>query len=360
MVAKIENEDQLNKFIHSYVDAGEIQFDELKNCLLNDHHLTEKQVTQIINKFEKAGVIVKDAEGNRFEITSSSKGSKGSKSKNTPSKAQDSVRLYLHEIGESDLLSSEEEVELAKQIENGSSEARQKLAQANLRLVVSIAKKYIGHGLSLLDLIQEGNIGLMKAVEKFDYRKGFKFSTYATWWIRQAVTRAIADQARTIRVPVHMVETINKVKRVQHYMNQSLGREPLYEELAAELDMPTEKVREVLKVAEEPVSLEAPVGQEEDSLLGEFIEDEKSVTPEEATDAKVLREEIDELLSTLSDREENVLRLRFGLDDGKQRTLQEVGKIFGVTRERVRQIESKAIRKLKGSAKLKRLQDFIK
>lgn len=274
-------------------------------------------------------------------------------------KINDPVRMYLKEIGRVDLLTPEEEIELAKRIEQGDEEAKKRLAEANLRLVVSIAKRYVGRGMLFLDLIQEGNMGLIKAVEKFDYRKGFKFSTYATWWIRQAITRAIADQARTIRIPVHMVETINKLIRVQRQLLQELGREPTPEEIGKEMDLPTEKVREILKIAQEPVSLETPIGEEDDSHLGDFIEDQDALAPDAAAAYELLKEQLEEVLDTLTDREENVLRLRFGLDDGRTRTLEEVGKVFGVTRERIRQIEAKALRKLRHPSRSKRLKDFL-
>ena len=260
---------------------------------------------------------------------------------------EDPVRMYLKEIGKVPLLSAEEEIELAKKMEMGDEEAKKKLAEANLRLVVSIAKRYVGRGMLFLDLIQEGNLGLIKAVEKFDYRKGYKFSTYATWWIRQAITRAIADQARTIRIPVHMVETINKLIRVSRQLLQELGREPLPEEIAEEMNMPVERVREILKISQEPVSLETPIGEEEDSHLGDFIQDDNVPVPADAAAFTLLKEQLVEVLSTLTDREQKVLRLRFGLDDGRARTLEEVGKEFNVTRERIRQIEAKALRKLK-------------
>ena len=271
----------------------------------------------------------------------------------------DPVRMYLKEIGKVDLLTAEEEVDLAKRMEAGEEAAKQRLAEANLRLVVSIAKRYVGRGMLFLDLIQEGNLGLIKAVEKFDYRKGFKFSTYATWWIRQAITRAIADQARTIRIPVHMVETINKLIRVSRQLLQELGRDPTPEEIGAELGMPVEKVREILKISQEPVSLETPIGEEEDSHLGDFIKDENVPVPAEAAAFSLLKEQLVEVLSTLTEREQKVLRLRFGLDDGRARTLEEVGREFQVTRERIRQIEAKALRKLRHPSRSRKLKDYL-
>lgn len=271
----------------------------------------------------------------------------------------DPIRMYLLEIGKIPLLSMEEEQELAKRIANGDESAKQKFTESNLRLVVSIAKKYVGRGMHLLDLIQEGNIGLLKAVEKFDYNKGFKFSTYATWWIRQAITRAIADQSRTIRIPVHMVETINKLIRIQRQMVQELGREPSPEELAKVMNLPVERVQEIMKISQEPVSLETPVGDEEDSHLGDFVRDDTTPVPAEAAAFALMKDELDNALNTLTDREQQVLRLRFGLDDGHARTLEEVGKEFHVTRERIRQIESKALRRLSHPTRSKRLRDFL-
>ncbi len=271
----------------------------------------------------------------------------------------DPVRMYLKEIGRVPLLSAEEEVRLAKRMEQGDEEAKKQLAEANLRLVVSIAKRYVGRGMLFLDLIQEGNLGLIKAVEKFDYGKGFKFSTYATWWIRQAITRAIADQARTIRIPVHMVETINKLIRVSRQLLQELGRDPTPEEIAAAMEIPVERVREIQKVAQEPVSLETPIGEEEDSHLGDFIEDEDAPAPAEAASYILLKEQLESVLDTLTPREEKVLRLRFGLDDGRSRTLEEVGQEFGVTRERIRQIEAKALRKLRHPSRSRKLKDYL-
>ena len=271
----------------------------------------------------------------------------------------DPIRMYLKEIGKIPLLSTEEEIELAKRMEKGDEEARKKLAEANLRLVVSIAKRYAGRGMQFLDLIQEGNLGLIKAVEKFDYRKGYKFSTYATWWIRQAITRAIADQARTIRIPVHMVETINRFIRTSRQMVQELGREPTPEELAKKLDMPVERVREIKKISQDPVSLETPIGEEEDSHLGDFIQDDNVMVPADQATFTLLHEQLMESLETLTEREQQVLRLRFGLDDGRPRTLEEVGRVFHVTRERIRQIEAKALRKLRHPSRSKKLKDYL-
>ena len=272
---------------------------------------------------------------------------------------EDPVRMYLKEIGKVPLLSTEEEIELAKRIELGDEAAKKRLAEANLRLVVSIAKRYVGRGMQFLDLIQEGNLGLIKAVDKFDYTKGYKFSTYATWWIRQAITRAIADQARTIRIPVHMVETINRLIRTSRQLLQELGREPLPEEIAEKMEMPVERVREIMKISQDPVSLETPIGDEEDSHLGDFIQDEHVAVPADAAAFTLLHEQLIEVLSTLTDREQKVLRLRFGLDDGRPRTLEEVGKQFNVTRERIRQIEAKALRKLRHPSRSRKLKDYL-
>ena len=272
---------------------------------------------------------------------------------------EDPVRMYLKEIGKVPLLSADEEIKLAKRMEEGDEVAKKKLAEANLRLVVSIAKRYVGRGMLFLDLIQEGNLGLIKAVEKFDYRKGYKFSTYATWWIRQAITRAIADQARTIRIPVHMVETINKLIRVSRQLLQEQGREPLPEEIAKEMDMPVERVREILKISQEPVSLETPIGEEEDSHLGDFIQDDNVPVPAEAAAQTLLKEQLDEVPDTLAEREQKVLRLRFGMNDGRARTLEEVGREFDVTRERIRQIEAKALRKLRHPSRSRKLRDYL-
>ncbi len=272
---------------------------------------------------------------------------------------EDPVRMYLKEIGKVPLLSADEEIELAKRMSEGDEDAKKRLAEANLRLVVSIAKRYVGRGMLFLDLIQEGNLGLIKAVEKFDYQKGFKFSTYATWWIRQAITRAIADQARTIRIPVHMVETINKLIRVSRQLLQELGREPMPEEIAKEMDMPVERVREILKISQEPVSLETPIGEQEDSHLGDFIQDDNVPVPAEAAAQTLLKEQLNEVLDTLTEREQKVLRLRFGMNDGRARTLEEVGKEFDVTRERIRQIEAKALRKLRHPSRSRKLRDYL-
>ena len=347
---------------------GQILYDDLSAQIAIPFELAAAGMDQLIQKFEDAGVSVVDANGEPTSQQLSAESQREAEtgvveddtalSSNT--KINDSVRMYLKEIGRVPLLSADEEVALALRIQEGDTEAKQELAEANLRLVVSIAKRYVGRGMQFLDLIQEGNMGLMKAVEKFDHTKGFKFSTYATWWIRQAITRAIADQARTIRIPVHMVETINKLVRVQRQLLQDLGREPTPEEIGAEMDLPTEKVREILKIAQEPVSLETPIGEEDDSHLGDFIEDDNATSPADHTAYALLKEQLDEVLEQLTDREENVLRLRFGLDkNGEIRTLEQVGQVFGVTRERIRQIEAKALRKLRHPSRSKQLKDFL-
>ena len=347
---------------------GQILYDDLSAQIAIPFELDAEGMDKLIQKFEDAGVSVVDANGEPTSQQLSAESQREAEtgvveddtalSSNT--KINDSVRMYLKEIGRVPLLSADEEVALALRIQEGDTEAKQELAEATLRLVVSIAKRYVGRGMQFLDLIQEGNMGLMKAVEKFDHTKGFKFSTYATWWIRQAITRAIADQARTIRIPVHMVETINKLVRVQRQLLQDLGREPTPEEIGAEMDLPTEKVREILKIAQEPVSLETPIGEEDDSHLGDFIEDDNATSPADHTAYALLKEQLDEVLEQLTDREENVLRLRFGLDkNGEIRTLEQVGQVFGVTRERIRQIEAKALRKLRHPSRSKQLKDFL-
>lgn len=347
---------------------GQILYDDLSAKIAIPYELDAEGMDKLIQQFEDAGVSVVDADGGPTSRQLSSESAKEPEVEMTEDetalssnvKINDSVRMYLKEIGRVPLLSADEEVNLALRIQQGDQEAKQELAEANLRLVVSIAKRYVGRGMQFLDLIQEGNMGLMKAVEKFDHTKGFKFSTYATWWIRQAITRAIADQARTIRIPVHMVETINKLVRIQRQLLQDLGREPTPEEIGAEMDLPTEKVREILKIAQEPVSLETPIGEEDDSHLGDFIEDDNATSPAEHTAYALLKEQLDEVLEQLTDREENVLRLRFGLDkNGEIRTLEQVGQVFGVTRERIRQIEAKALRKLRHPSRSKQLKDFL-
>ena len=347
---------------------GQILYDDLSAQIAIPFELDAEGMDKLIQKFEDAGVSVVDANGeptsHQLSVESQRQAEVGTVEDDTAlssnTKINDSVRMYLKEIGRVPLLSADEEVALALRIQEGDTEAKQELAEANLRLVVSIAKRYVGRGMQFLDLIQEGNMGLMKAVEKFDHTKGFKFSTYATWWIRQAITRAIADQARTIRIPVHMVETINKLVRVQRQLLQDLGRESTPEEIGAEMDLPTEKVREILKIAQEPVSLETPIGEEDDSHLGDFIEDDNATSPADHTAYALLKEQLDEVLEQLTDREENVLRLRFGLDkNGEIRTLEQVGQVFGVTRERIRQIEAKALRKLRHPSRSKQLKDFL-
>ena len=355
---------QVADFIRNHKKAGTAIDDEVTEKLVIPFVLDADGIDDLLERLTDGGISITDKDGNPSSkyVVEAPKPEEltdeellGSNS----AKVNDPVRMYLKEIGVVPLLSNEEEKELAIAVENGALEAKQRLAEANLRLVVSIAKRYVGRGMQFLDLIQEGNMGLMKAVDKFDYSKGFKFSTYATWWIRQAITRAIADQARTIRIPVHMVETINKLVREQRNLLQELGQDPTPEQIAERMDMTPDKVREILKIAQEPVSLETPIGEEDDSHLGDFIEDEVIENPVDYTTRVVLREQLDEVLDTLTDREENVLRLRFGLDDGKMRTLEDVGKVFNVTRERIRQIEAKALRKLRHPSRSKQLKDFI-
>ena len=355
---------QVADFIRNHKKAGTAIDDEITEKLVIPFVLDADGIDDLLERWTDGGISITDKDGNPSSkyVVEAPKPEEltdeellGSNS----AKVNDPVRMYLKEIGVVPLLSNEEEKELAIAVENGDLEAKQRLAEANLRLVVSIAKRYVGRGMQFLDLIQEGNMGLMKAVDKFDYSKGFKFSTYATWWIRQAITRAIADQARTIRIPVHMVETINKLVREQRNLLQELGQDPTPEQIAERMDMTPDKVREILKIAQEPVSLETPIGEEDDSHLGDFIEDEVIENPVDYTTRVVLREQLDEVLDTLTDREENVLRLRFGLDDGKMRTLEDVGKVFNVTRERIRQIEAKALRKLRHPSRSKQLKDFI-
>ena len=355
---------QVADFIRNHKKAGTAIDDEVTEKLVIPFVLDADGIDDLLERLTDGGISITDKDGNPSSkyVVEAPKPEEltdeellGSNS----AKVNDPVRMYLKEIGVVPLLSNEEEKELAIAVENGDLEAKHRLAEANLRLVVSIAKRYVGRGMQFLDLIQEGNMGLMKAVDKFDYSKGFKFSTYATWWIRQAITRAIADQARTIRIPVHMVETINKLVREQRNLLQELGQDPTPEQIAERMDMTPDKVREILKIAQEPVSLETPIGEEDDSHLGDFIEDEVIENPVDYTTRVVLREQLDEVLDTLTDREENVLRLRFGLDDGKMRTLEDVGKVFNVTRERIRQIEAKALRKLRHPSRSKQLKDFI-
>ena len=369
-MAKVEEanragKEQLMKLINKGRKSGELSYKEIMDSL-QSVDLSAEQIDEVYEALSQMGIdIVSEADTSQGidDVSVIEDGGDG-EADSDPALAEtigidDHVRMYLKEIGRVPLLSAEEEIELAKRIEKNDEVAKRRLAEANLRLVVSIAKRYIGRGLQFLDLIQEGNLGLIKAVEKFDHRKGYKFSTYATWWIRQAITRAIADQARTIRVPVHMVETINKLGRVNRQLVQELGREPTIDELAEGMGMNTERVREIMKVAQEPVSLETPIGEEDDSHLGDFIQDEDALAPAEAASAQLLREQLEHSLDTLTSREEKVLRLRFGLDDGRSRTLEEVGQIFGVTRERIRQIEAKALRKLRHPSRSKRLKDYL-
>ena len=358
----VQASEKIKNLLNEAKKNGKVTYEELANQL-ND--INPEQIDTVFDAFEEMGVNIlnddfedepdiddlKEVENLKLdEITETSY---------EGISVDDPVRMYLREIGKIPLLSYDKELELAKRILEGDEEAKQKLAEANLRLVVSIAKKYVGRGMLFLDLIQEGNMGLIKAVEKFDYTKGFKFSTYATWWIKQAITRAIADQARTIRIPVHMVETINKLIRTSRHLLQQLGREPTPEEIAAEMEIPVERVAEIQKIAQDPVSLETPIGEEDDSHLGDFIQDEESPAPHDAASYTMLREQLEEVMNTLTPREAKVLKLRFGLEDGKSRTLEEVGKEFNVTRERIRQIEAKALRKLRHPSRSKKLRDYM-
>ena len=356
-----ENKPRMNK-VEELIERGKakgvLTYQEVMDTL-SELELNSEQIERLYDRFETLNIdvveeieVAEDISEDLAEIDAGVSGTEGVA-------IDDPVRMYLKEIGKVPLLSANEEIEIAKRMAEGDQEAKRQLAEANLRLVVSVAKRYVGRGMLFLDLIQEGNLGLIKAVEKFDYRKGYKFSTYATWWIRQAITRAIADQARTIRIPVHMVETINKLIRVNRQLLQEYGREPRPEEIAAEMGISEEKVREIIKVAQEPVSLETPIGEEEDSHLGDFIPDDDAPAPAEVAAFTLLKEQLMEVLDTLTPREEKVLRLRFGLDDGKARTLEEVGKVFNVSRERIRQIEAKALRKLRHPSRSKKLKDFL-
>lgn len=347
------SEQKLNEILKQLIDSYSYKGAITTNALcdvLEKYETTPAQVDYVYKSIAEVGIqIIDEAERDKelYEQALSD------------ISLDDPVKMYLKDIGEVPLLSADDEIELARRIQDGDEEAKKKLSEANLRLVVSIAKRYVGRGMLFLDLIQEGNIGLMKAVEKFDYQKGFKFSTYATWWIRQAITRAIADQARTIRIPVHMVETINKLTRVSRILLQTLGREPTPAEIAAEMGVSEERVREIQKIAQDPVSLETPIGEEEDSHLGDFIEDDRAITPSDSVSTTMLKETLLSVLNSLTPREEKVLRLRYGVDDGRPRTLEEVGKEFNVTRERIRQIEAKALRKLRHPSRSKHLKDFL-
>ena len=357
-------EEKLNNIIKKAKEKGKITYGELASEL--DDANTE-QIDKVFDAFEDMGVSVlkeddldlEEPDIDELEAVEDIKVEDIDLASMEGINIDDPVRMYLREIGRIPLLSYDEELELEKKVLAGDEAAKQKLAESNLRLVVSIAKKYVGRGMLFLDLIQEGNMGLIKAVEKFDYTKGYKFSTYATWWIRQAITRAIADQARTIRIPVHMVETINKLIRTSRHLLQQLGREPTPEEIAAEMEIPVEKVTEIQKIAQDPVSLETPIGEEDDSHLGDFIQDDDSPAPQDAAAYTLLREQLEEVMKTLTPREAKVLKLRFGLEDGKSRTLEEVGKEFNVTRERIRQIEAKALRKLRHPSRSKKLKDYM-
>ena len=357
----IKNKDSIESMMERLLEEGKkegkLSYDEIGDAF-EKVPMDSDEIDEMYKNFEKQGIHLideKDSKGDDEEVDVTKEDLSVPKGVTV----DDPVRMYLKEIGKISLLTAEEEVEIAKRMEAGDESAKKELAEANLRLVVSIAKRYVGRGMSFLDLIQEGNLGLMKAVDKFDYTKGFKFSTYATWWIRQAITRAIADQARTIRIPVHMVETINKLVRVQRQLVQDLGRDPLPEEIASEMNLDVDRVREIQKIAQEPVSLETPIGEEEDSHLGDFIPDDEILSPQDAATFTLLKEQLNTVLETLTEREKKVLTLRFGLEDGRARTLEEVGKEFDVTRERIRQIEAKALRKLRHPSRSKKLKDYL-
>lgn len=354
----IQVADRVKNLIDKGKKQGSLSYKEIMDAL-EEVELTEEQIDEIYDNFSQMGVDIIDSDSDTDSSDDAQEEDDFEINILEGIALDDPVRMYLKEIGRVPLLSPEDEVSLAKRIEQGDEDAKRSLTEANLRLVVSIAKRYVGRGMLFLDLIQEGNLGLIKAVEKFDYEKGFKFSTYATWWIRQAITRAIADQARTIRIPVHMVETINKLVRVQRQLIQELGRDPLPEEIGDEMGMTADKVREILRIAQEPVSLATPIGEEEDSHLGDFIPDEDAPAPAEVASFQLLREQLEEVLTSLTPREQKVLKLRFGLEDGRARTLEEVGKEFGVTRERIRQIEAKALRKLRHPSRSKKLKDYL-
>ena len=361
MSENLKNKDSIESITEQLLKDGKkdgnLSYDEIGDAF-EKFQIDSDDIDELYKTFEKEGINLvdkKDLKDDDEEVDVTKEDLSVPKGVTV----DDPVRMYLKEIGKISLLTADEEVEIAKRMEAGDELAKKELAEANLRLVVSIAKRYVGRGMSFLDLIQEGNLGLMKAVDKFDYTKGFKFSTYATWWIRQAITRAIADQARTIRIPVHMVETINKLVRVQRQLVQDLGRDPLPEEIAAEMNLDVERVREIQKIAQEPVSLETPIGEEEDSHLGDFIPDDEILSPQDAATFTLLKEQLNSVLETLTEREKKVLTLRFGLDDGRARTLEEVGKEFDVTRERIRQIEAKALRKLRHPSRSKKLKDYL-
>lgn len=368
MIGRDKDIKKIQKFlVETGKKRGTLSYKEIMEYL-QDFELSSDEIDEFYDKLANLGIDVVDESGEVESKSIAETENSENEKEEVPNlnitvpegvTVNDPVRMYLKEIGTVPLLTPDEEVMLAKAMEAGDAEAKRRLVEANLRLVVSIAKKYVGRGMQFLDLIQEGNLGLIKAVEKFDWRKGYKFSTYATWWIRQAITRAIADQARTIRIPVHMVETINKLIRISRQLVQELGREPLPEEIAHEMDVSEDRVREILKIAQEPVSLETPIGEEDDSHLGDFIEDQEAQAPADAAAFELLKEQLEGVLDTLTPREEKVLRLRFGLDDGHSRTLEEVGQVFGVTRERIRQIEAKALRKLRHPMRSKRLKDYL-